>query len=73
MVENVTLGYIYLQVLGFCPVSIIPPMLHILSFIHRPHYAVSATNIVVKNTLKIIIIIIIAIIIITIKGKVIPL
>ena len=40
VLSNVTLGQLFLPVLQFSPVSIIPPLLHTHSSIYHPHYII---------------------------------
>jgi hypothetical protein len=48
MVDKMALGQVFLPVLQFSPVRIIPPMLHAHSFIYSRHCVVFVIDSVVK-------------------------
>ena len=44
VVNKVALGQVFLQVLWFSPINIIPPMLHTLSFVYYQHCILSLVD-----------------------------
>jgi hypothetical protein len=54
VVNKVALGQVFLPVLSFSPVNVIPAMLHTLSFIYYPHCILSLLDSILEyNTHKI--------------------